>query len=97
MEKIVENGNVAVAVSGGYGAGWSTWGKVNPMDAEFNKLFIEGKFEEAKQLAEEKGLYAGGIDDIYIEWVPEGTRFEIKGYDGSESLRIFDDTDGYVA
>jgi len=87
MEKLVRNGLVAVAVSGGYGAGWSTWNNVNPMDARFNILFDEGKHEEAALLCEFLDLgYAGGAEDVRLEWIPVGTEFVITEYDGSESL-----------
>ena len=92
MEKIVRDGMVAVAVSGGYGAGWSTWNEVSPMDARFNQLFLDGKFEEAVELCNKLDLgYAGGVDSVYIEWVPVGTRFVINEYDGAESLQTIDD------
>jgi hypothetical protein len=87
MEKLVRNGLVAVAVSGGYGAGWSTWNNVNPMDARFNILFDEGKHEEAALLCESLDLgYAGGAEDVRLEWIPVGTEFVITEYDGSERL-----------
>jgi len=97
MEKIIRDGCAAVAVSRGYGAGWSTWSNVNPMDAEFNQLFIDGKWDEAIKLADCKGHYPGGIPSIHIEWVPVGERFEITEYDGAESLRILAPDDGYTA
>ncbi len=97
MEKIIRDGKVAVAVSYGYGAGWSTWNDVNPMDAEFNQLFLDGKLIEVCELAKQRDIYTGGIEDIEIVWVSEGERFEITEYDGSESLNILLPTDGYLA
>ena len=92
MEKIVRDGKVAVAVSGGFGAGWSTWNGINPMDARFNQLFLDGKIKEIKRICEEEELgYAGGADDVCIEWIPVGTKFVIEEYDGSESLNEIDD------
>jgi len=87
MEKIVRDGKVAVAVSIGFGAGWSTWADVNPMDARFNQLFLDGKYDEAVALCEKLDLgYAGGAHDVEIVWVPVGTRFRITEYDGAESI-----------
>jgi hypothetical protein len=87
MEKIVRDGMVAVAVSSGFGAGWSTWNDVDPMDARFNQLFLDEKFYEATALCDELGLgYSNGAYDVVIRWVPEGTKFRIDEYDGSESL-----------
>ena len=98
MEKIVRDGMVAVAVSPGFGAGWSTWNDVHPMDARFNQLFIDGKVGEAKRLCKEEGLgYANGARDVIIQWVPVGTLVQITEYDGSESLRTNDDIDWMVA
>ena len=89
MEKIIKDGMVAVAVSYGFGAGWSTWNSIDPMDARFNQLFLDGNIAEVERIcdAEELG-YAGGAEDVVIEWVPVGTEFIIHEYDGSESLQI---------
>jgi hypothetical protein len=103
MEKIVRDGRVAVAVSGGYGAGWSTWNSVDragwstwnsvdPTDARFNQLFIDGKHEEAARLCDELDLgYSGGARGVEIEWIPLGTEFIIQEYDGAESLTTKDE------
>ena len=98
MEKIVRNGKVAVAVSYGFGAGWSTWNEVDPMDARFNQLFLDGKVDEAKALVDELELgYTGGADGVEIEWLPVGTEFIITEYDGSEGLELKDETNWRVA
>lgn len=34
----------------------------------------------------ENRVYCGGVDDLVIEWIPEGTQFKINEYDGSESI-----------
>jgi hypothetical protein len=87
MEKIIRDGKVAVAVSRGFGAGWSTWNDVDPMDARFNQLFLDGSSDEAADLCDELDLgYSGGARDVEIEWVPVGTEFIITEYDGSERL-----------
>ena len=96
MEKIIRDGKVAVAISPGFGAGWSTWCDVDPMDAKFNQLILDGKTEEIYAMAEEsmKGddeyIYTGGLEDVEIVWVPVGTKFYIDEYDGSESLVTID-------
>lgn len=98
MDKIVRDGKVAVAVSPGFGAGWSTWNDINPMDARFNQLFLDGKAEAAASLCEELQLgYSGGAKDVYIEWVPVGTKFVIDEYDGSESLVTIEEFDWCIA
>jgi hypothetical protein len=35
--------------------------------------------------------YTGGADDVQIEWLEPGVRFFVDEYDGSESLRTFED------
>jgi hypothetical protein len=35
--------------------------------------------------------YMGGAEDVRVEWLEPGTRFMIDEYDGSESIRTFDD------
>ena len=92
MEKLIIDGKVAVAVSYGFGAGWSTWNGIDPMDARFNTLFLNGEIGEIKKICEEEELgYAGGAEDVSIEWIPVGTKFVIEEYDGSESLMVIDD------
>lgn len=91
IERINRNGMVAVAVSGGFGAGWSTWNDVDPMDARFNQLFLDGKHQEAADLCEQMNLgYPNGARDVEIEWVPVGTEFIITEYVGAELLEIKD-------
>jgi len=98
MEKIVENGMVAVAVSEGYGAGWSTWNDVDPTDARFNKLFIAGQHGDAMKLCDQLGLgYSNGGRNVNIEWVPVGTEFVIDEYDGFESIQTKDSFSWNVA
>ena len=96
MRKIVRDGKVAVAVSHGYGAGWSTWGDVSPMDADFNQFILDEDIDSAKAWAEKNGHYGGGIEQIAIYWVEEGDSFEISEYDGSESITV-NPVAGYVA
>jgi len=94
MNKVVRDGMVAVLVSPGFGAGWYTWchddmaeallfdpevvawvenGKVGPVP-DMNAKYIMYDF------------YDGGASDLIVVWVPEGAKFRIHEYDGSESL-----------
>lgn len=98
MEKIVRDGMVAVAVSGGFGAGWSTWNSISPMDARFIQLFLDGNVDEVVRICDEEELgYAGGAENVRIEWVPVGTRFIIDEYDGSESIMTADDYEWMIS
>lgn len=85
---------VAVLVSGGFGAGWLTWGM--PEEALFDPIlvdFVENNETNTYAFAEylEKeypGKYSGGADGLYVCWVPEGKEFKIEEYDGNETLMI---------
>ena len=56
--------------------------------------------ERAQVLAKDEDvecLYFGGVDDLVIESVPEGTEFYIHECDGSESLKFRDSDEWDVA
>ena len=105
VEKVIRGGRVAVLVSPGYGAGWSTWADENQREAAlFDKRFVEAAEAGVKDIepiaAEVFGheyFFCGGWCDIRIEWLPIGTRFKIDEYDGSETLREFGDYTFFVA
>jgi len=88
MEKLYNSrGQVAVAISGGFGAGWSTWNaKVNPMDKRYNQLILDGNIDEAIKLGESEDYFTGGLRDCKIHWIDKGTKFRIDEYDGSEYI-----------
>jgi len=100
MDKVIRDGKVAVLVSPGIGAGWSTWADREHREwAVFSPEVVAwveaGKpggenGEELKAIVREKlgedHMYLGGADDLEIEWVPQGEAFEITEYDGSETL-----------
>lgn len=98
VNKVERDGEVAVIVSPGFGAGWSTWADESEaaVFAPDVVAWIEGGKVGDTDFAEKYG-YTGGLRDCEIEWVPKGCRFEIDEYDGSESLRILTPADGYLA
>jgi len=97
--RMAEDGSmeVAVLVSPGFGAGWSTWNQ------EFSELFLfhkklvelvlRGNVSEeilcqaVSELTEGEYIYTGGAEDLEVEWIPEGAKFWMHEYDGSESMR----------
>ena len=94
MEKVIKDGKVGVLISPGFGAGFSTWGA--PIEAIFNPTLIElvenEKWQEAIDFVEntwEDG-YSGGVQDLRVAWIDEGTKFIIEEYDGAESF-LFED------
>jgi hypothetical protein len=110
MEKVVRDGKVAVLVSPGYGAGWYSWNneferclfepEIVALVESWEKVG-RGKGEETvSEIAKRLyggGFYAGGGGQLEIEWLPQGTRFEIHEYDGSETLRVLSPDDGVIA
>lgn len=92
MDKIVRDGMVAVLVSPGFGAGWYTWNKEMPevlFDPTLVDLLLSGAdTADIQAYADLKypDAYTGGLEDLIVMWVPEGAKFRIDEYDGSESL-----------
>ena len=100
VEKYVQNNKVAVLVSHGYGAGWSTWD--NHKEIAWDKRVVEFFLENGPDVEEEKlkefmksigyeNVYLGGWDGIRVEWVNVGDSFRITEYDGDETLETKDD------
>lgn len=102
INKLIRDGMVAVIVSPGYGAGWSTWNLDMPTLAfapEIAQALLDGNREDAVRLAEAlyPDAYAGGLFGAEVEWVPQGERFTIEEYDGNESLVILGPDYGLTA
>jgi len=98
MRKLVRDGKVAVLVSSGFGAGWYSWhyNKELLFDPDIVKM-LELDWPRERVLAHcEKfygeDFYYGGMEGLSIVWIPEGTKFRIDEYDGSERLvKLTDD------
>lgn len=101
MEKVIREGKVGVLVSPGFGGGFSTWGY--PTEAIFDPTLIElvenEKVQEAVDYCESTwpGEYSGGVQDLRVAWISEGTKFQIVEYDGSESLEFLEDVNWITA
>lgn len=99
MEKYVKDGMVAVLISPGYGAGWSTgaYEEDERKKALFHPKFVQAALDGVKdvdEIAEEvmgsEHFYTGGWKNIQVVWLPEGTAFLVKEYDGYESMQNMD-------
>ena len=101
MEKVIREGKVGVLVSPGFGAGFLTWGA--PEEAIFNPTLIElveqQKVQEAINFVGKtwEDVYSGGVQDLRVAWIPEGTKFQITEYDGSESIEFLEDINWITA
>jgi hypothetical protein len=102
MNKLNEDGKVAVLYSPGFGAGWYTWNYDYP-EILFDPAIV--KFVENKKWAEldtyvtlkYPEIYKGGMTDLEVEWIPEGTLFKVNEYDGSESIEYKENDHWMVA
>ena len=101
MEKVIRDGKVGVLISTGWGAGFSSWGF--PLEAVFDPTLIDMVEREDWEGAEvycQKTFpsnYTGGVSDLEIVWVPEGRKFQITEYDGSESIEFMDEVNWITA
>jgi hypothetical protein len=105
FSKVIKDGKVAVLYSPRYGAGWSTW---NSENRDF-LLFDSGLVDLAEKHASEADVeayltrklgdapYCGGWIDIRIEWISQGTAFEVTEYDDYESIREHDISEWSIA
>ena len=106
-DRVIRDGKTAVLYSPGFGAGWYTWGHEQWMLFHPRLVAaVEAKdpgsriAEISDELATEFGVdapYTGGANQLQIEWVPVGARFEISEYDGAESVRLHDEIDHLIA
>lgn len=110
MDKVVKDGQVAVLVSPGYGAGWSSWNIEHAELLLFHPVLVNMVLDGNKDSItnelvcnlinkpNDRGyVYLGGLRDLTVEWVQQGTRFEIHEYDGNEHIHILGPDTGHVA
>jgi len=99
-----QQGQVAVLVSTGYGAGWYSWhGNENLLfDPQIVHMVLEGDthyrdiLEYCQRVYGEDNYY-GGIDTLEVVWLPRGVQFRIDEYGGAESLILFQEENWITA
>jgi hypothetical protein len=82
---------VAVAVSYGYGVGWSSWnGKIDPTNGTVIRALLEGRLLTPEERRSMGDPYIN--DDVYnnldMEWHHTGVWIKINEYDGAESIEM---------
>lgn len=101
VDKVIRDGKVAVLVSPGFGAGWSTWNRGLGDRAIFSpgivNAILDGHDPAMNVAAEFPDSYQGGVSTLTVQWLPIGTLFQIAEYDGSESITVYDTADWKVA
>ena len=94
MEKVIRNGDVAILISEGYGAGWYSWYKHKELlfHPKLVEMVEQGKANQInrKWIEENLGIIqyicTEGASQLVIHWLPIGSAFEINVYDGDETL-----------
>lgn len=95
MEKYQRDGKVAVLISPGFGAGWSTWNRDYPdimFDPQIVDLVLNYHGDDVQSRIEAiceikyPDCYLGGMEDLIVVWLEPGERFIVNEYDGSESI-----------
>ena len=102
MDKLIEDGKVAVLYSPGFGAGWYTWNYEYPeilFDPAIVKFVEKEKWDELETYVTLKypDIYKGGMKDLTVAWIPEGTMFKVTEYDGNESIEYKEDDHWMIA
>ncbi len=83
---------VKITISGGYGAGFSTWNDaINEKDINIAFLVEAEEWEELAKYVEEltgDDFYSAKDleGNLYVVTVPKGTAYRIEEFDGAESL-----------
>lgn len=105
-DRVVRDGQVAVLISPGFGAGWSTWAdpEYRPavlFDPWIVDLLLSDQYRKKEKLdrvlthcnLKYPDMYTGGLGDLTVAWVPQGTWFRVVEYDGNESLEYKENND----
>lgn len=99
-ERLIRDGQVAVLYSPGFGAGWSTWCHdaasvrlamlFDPQIADIVDQGTADWQERAQTIAQIKypESYLGGLKDLRVKWLKQGTQFRIDEHDGNELVVI---------
>lgn len=108
VDKLVKDGKVAILISPGFGAGWSTWAGNDALaeqilyDPDIVQMVLDEKpYDELEKFVEEKYadtyVYTGGLHDIVVYWLDVGTKFRVTEYDGSEGIMTQEEAFWYTA
>lgn len=101
QQKYIRDGKVAVLISVSHGAGWSTWNEDYPgmlwdtqiVDIVLADLDFDEMYAKVNEICAIKypEAYTGGIDGLAVQWIPLGTQFRVREYDGAESIELCND------
>lgn len=92
MNRVIENGRVAVLISPGFGAGWYTWNDIEDLlfDPVIVGLVQNDRRDDIESYVSsaypDHQVYCGGVDRLKVVWIPIGSEFRIDEYDGAEEI-----------
>ena len=101
MDRVIQDGMVAVLISPSFGAGFHTWNDIpnlcfcpyivnHILNGTKNEI-EESEIKKIYNLADDEWVSTIGLEDVVIEWLPQGTQFTIDEYDGSETILLLSD------
>jgi hypothetical protein len=109
-DRYIRDGQVAVLVSPGFGAGWSTWcefddRKAVTFDPWIVDILLSDQYNRKEKIdriyahcaVKYPDMYMGGVSDLTVKWVPQGSLFRVAEYDGSETIELKEADDWIVA
>lgn len=90
------NGLVAVVYRPEYGIGWSSHDKDNKktkflsLNGQLARMVESKDWKGVEELVHSRypDMYLGSLENLRIEWLDQGTIFEITEHDGYESIHI---------
>ena len=110
VDKVIKDGCIGVLYSPGYGAGWYTWNTFRELgEALLYDPVLVNILENAKDtdypLQEMEDyvsktypdVYQGGLDNLHVAWLLQGTKFVVNEYDGSESIDTMEEVRWHTA
>ena len=106
IDKLTINDHVAVLVTDGYGARWSTCNgdKVEQEQMLFDPVLAQAIVSGADKYAVEAlakqrypEAYFDGAQHLTIEWVPVGQKFIVRAYDNREAVVYLQDLNFFEA
>jgi hypothetical protein len=90
MNRVIENGKVAVLYSPEFGVGWYSWNECEPLlfDPVIVEMVRNDRQDEIKSYVARAypALGIGSVPGLTIAWIPVGERFQIDEYGGAESV-----------
>ncbi len=109
-DRYIRDGQVAVLISPGFGAGWSTWSRDEHGDAVLFDpwivdILLSDQYNQKEKIdriyaycaVKYPDMYLGGVRDLTVRWRPQGTLFRVTEYDGSELIELKEADDWIVA